>query len=64
LEDLFNLFLMAMYLYGNRRSSDIRLSEVSKEPQIAALLVATTALQPTTAINQTHIHVLEVGRGG
>jgi hypothetical protein len=36
----------------------------SKEPQIAALLVATTALQPTPAINQTHIHVLEFGRGG
>jgi hypothetical protein len=47
-------------LYGNRRSQ-IRLPEVSKEAQIAALLVATTAIQPTIAINETCVRFWTFG---
>jgi hypothetical protein len=53
-----------VYVIWQPKISDIRLPEVSKEPQIAASLVATTAIQPTISINQTHMHVLECGRDG
>jgi len=53
-----------VYVIWQAKISDNRLPEVSKEQRIAALLATTTAIQPTTSINQTHIHVLEFGRGG